>query len=229
MKPKKSKKADLEPRKPLFFKLGLVLALTTVFFAFEWKQTEKEQIVQDPIDVGGDQDIWTAPPTKPDPPSKPHIAPISTATFLFTKDPNEAIDLSGTFNPEPDPDFDTKYDPVVDPEEKGGADITDSAMIVVDFDAEYPGGVTAMKQFIAEKITYPEEERQIGMEGTLYVSFVVERSGAVSNVEVARSLSPNLDNEAVRVIRMMPKWKPAMDHGKAARQKFTIPFLFKIK
>jgi len=227
MKPKKSKKADLEPRKPLFFKFGLVLALSTVFFAFEWKQTEKEQITQGPIDVGGDQDIWSAPPTKPEPPAKPQIASLSTATFLFTKDGDETIDLTGTFEPEPDPDI--VYVPIVDPDENGAIDVTDSAMIVVDFDAEFPGGVSAMKQFITEKITYPEEERQIGMEGTLYVSFVIEKNGTVSNVGIVRSLSANLDNEAMRVVKMMPKWKPASDHGKAARQKFTIPFLFKIK
>ncbi len=227
MKPKKSKKADLEHRKPMFFKLGLVLAMSSVLFAFEWKQTEAEQKVIDYSGGYGNQDLASIPITKPDPPAKPQITPLSTATFLFTKDGNETIDLTGTFDPEPDPD--PMYAPIIDSEEKGAIDVTDSALIVVDFDAEFPGGVSAMKQFIAEKITYPEEERQIGMEGTLYVSFVVEKNGAVSNVGIARSLSYNLDNEALRVVKMMPKWKPASDHGKPARQIFTIPFQFKIK
>lgn len=228
MKSKKSKKADLEHRKPIFLQLGLVLALSCVLFAFEWKQSDAEQKKENLIDFGGSQDLADVPITKQLPPAKPSIPPISIATYIITKDGSETIDLTDIFEPDaPDPEI--VYTPVVDLEENGIADVTDSARIVVDFNAEYPGGMKAMKEFFAEKITYPAEELQIGMEGTLYVSFIVEKNGDVSNVAIARSLSNNLDNEALKVVKMMPKWKAASDHGKPARQLFTIPFQFKIK
>ncbi|MEI6348635.1 MAG: energy transducer TonB [Bacteroidota bacterium] len=224
MKPKKSFKADLERRKPLFLKIGLVLALTGVFFAFEWKQTEKEVVSKIPDGWKVGDDLTTISITKPDPPKK---IDVIRPTNLFTI-VNNSITVENPFEVEFPEGPDIEYVPIIENPEVGGVDFLDTAKIVVDFDATFPGGFGEMQKYFGEHLQYPVDERQIGIQGAVYVNFIVEKSGAISNVSIARQLSYNCDNEAMRVIKMMPKWKPAIDHGKTVRQQFTIPFQFKL-
>lgn len=224
METKKSMKADLEHRKPLFLKLGLVLALSSALFAFEWKQTEAEtkMII---LDNSFEGDIDITPRTKPDPPAKPEKPTSSTLFNLVGNDVKvDFVPEFGIDDPLPG-----EIAPIVEKVEEETKDITDVVKVFVDSEAEFPGGQSELNKFIASKIIYPEDERKIGLEGILYISFVVEKNGMVSNVNVERSLNVNFDQEAIRVISQLPKWKPASDHGKLARQKFTIPIQFTLK
>lgn len=225
METKKNQKVDLEPHKSMFFKIGLILSLSAVLFAFEWKKSDNIETIIENDGFNGIDDPFEVIPTKSTPPKPPSI-PISWGNLKVIPDGKATFDIGYVFEPDT---LEVAYTPIVDVVETGISDITDSAKVIVDFDAEFPGGIAAMRQFFSENITYPEEERKIGMEGTLYVKFIVEKNGNVSNVGIARSLSYNLDNEALKVIKMMPKWKPASDHGRSVRQFFTIPFSFKIK
>jgi protein TonB len=225
MKPKKSFKADLERRKPLFFKIGLVLALAGSLYAFEWKQTEGEVKTSIQDDWKTSEDISNVIPTKSEPIKKIELI---RPTNLFVLVDN-SVKVETPFEIEVPEGFIGEYKPIDETPEVSTVDVTDTVKVIVDFNAEYPGGFDELNQFFANNITYPLEERQIGLEGVLYVNFVIEKNGSVSNVSIAHSLSYNCDNEAIRVISMMPKWSPAKDHGKPARQKFTMPFQFKLK
>ena len=98
----------------------------------------------------------------------------------------------------------------------------------VDVMPEYPGGTTAMFDFIQKNVKYPESAKDKGIEGKVYVQFVVEKDGSISNIEVLRGVSEDIDAEAVRVVKAMPKWKPGMNEGKPVRVQFTLPFNFKL-
>lgn len=99
---------------------------------------------------------------------------------------------------------------------------------VVEEMPEYPGGMQACMRFLGEHIRYPESALKAGVEGKVLTSIVVDQYGSVVNVEVLQGVSPELDAEAVRVLRMMPKWKPGTQNGKPIRVRFSIPINFRL-
>ena len=99
--------------------------------------------------------------------------------------------------------------------------------------AEFIGGNEEMIKFLSENVKYPEDvlqanEKGANIHGRVYVKFVVEKDGSISDVEVVRSVHPSLDAESVRVVKLMSgKWTPATEREKPVRSKFTLPFVFK--
>lgn len=105
----------------------------------------------------------------------------------------------------------------------------DSSMIY-DFPekmAQFPGGADAMEQFIRNNLSYPENLKNAGVKGKVYVQFVVEKDGSITNVKVRRSSRNDvLDQEAVKVVKKMPNWEPGSVRGKKVRVKQTVPISF---
>ena len=94
---------------------------------------------------------------------------------------------------------------------------------------EYPGGMKEMLKFLQENVKYPENAMKNNVQGRVIVQFVVEKDGTPTEFKVARSVDPDLDAEALRVLQTMPKWKPGMQRGKIVRVKFTVPVSFKLQ
>lgn len=111
------------------------------------------------------------------------------------------------------------------------ATITKSTEIftVVEKNPEYPGGDEALYQFIASNIQYPEAAKADGKGGMVYLTFVIETDGTISDVKVLRSPHPALGEEAVRVVRLMPKWKPGKQRGKKVRVQYNLPINFQLQ
>ena len=97
----------------------------------------------------------------------------------------------------------------------------DSVYRHVDKKAQFPGGPDSLKYFIERNFCYPPN--WVELQGTVYVRFIVETDGSISDVKVIRSLDPPMDDEAVKVVRSMPKWIPAEKDGKAVRSRFLLP------
>lgn len=91
---------------------------------------------------------------------------------------------------------------------------------------EYPGGASAMENFINDNIKYPKAAKDKGIQGKVYVQFIVEKDGAISEVKIRRGAHALLDEEAMRVIKLMPKWKPGSMRGRRVRVRYTIPITF---
>ena len=94
--------------------------------------------------------------------------------------------------------------------------------------AEFPGGTGKMMDYISRVLKYPEEAKEDGIGGRVYLTFVVERDGSLTDIRVLRSAHPSLDNEAVRMVKTMPKWTPGEQNGTACRVQFTLPVTFKL-
>lgn len=107
-------------------------------------------------------------------------------------------------------------------------DDSDAVFSYAEVMAEFPGGQAAFYKYLQESIHYPAEEAKAGLQGTVYVSFVIEKDGSVSNIKVLKGVrdAPGLDAEAVRVIALMPKWSPGKMNGKAVRVSVTQPIKF---
>lgn len=101
-----------------------------------------------------------------------------------------------------------------------------SPLTVVEHMPEYPGGVNACVNFIKENLRYPAEAAAKGIQGRVIVQVVVTDEGAIENAKIVRSVDPALDAEAIRVIKLMPKWKPGIHQGKAVSVKYTLPVTF---
>ncbi len=99
---------------------------------------------------------------------------------------------------------------------------------VVEEEPVFSGGEKAMTDFIRSHVRYPELSIQMGDQGKVYVRFVVEKNGRVANVSIARGVTPELDKEAMRVIRMMPNWKPGLQRGVPVRTNVVVPIVFKL-
>ena len=93
---------------------------------------------------------------------------------------------------------------------------------------EFPGGINDLVQYLGKNVKYPKKSQRKGIEGRVLVSFVVEKDGSVSNVRVIESVNDQLDTEAVRVVKKMPKWEPGMEDGKTVRVSFNLPIKFRL-
>ena len=100
---------------------------------------------------------------------------------------------------------------------------------VVESMPEYIGGDEARMSFLQENIKYPQLARESGIQGTVFVTFVVETNGSVTDVRVLRGIGGGCDEEAVRVVKLMPKWKPGMQRSKPVRVQFTMPIRFTLQ
>ena len=94
---------------------------------------------------------------------------------------------------------------------------------------EYPGGDQAMMDFVAKNVQYPQEARDNEISGRVLVSFIVEKDGSIADVKVVKGIGGGCDEEAVRVVKAMPKWKPGKDKGKPVRVSYMMPFTFKLQ
>ena len=109
------------------------------------------------------------------------------------------------------------------------AESTEKTYVVVEQMPAFPGGDAALMKYLSENIKYPEAAEKAGEQGRVVVNFIVEKDGAISNVNVVRSVTPTLDAEAVRVIKAMPKWVPGKQDGQFVRVKYNVPVSFRLQ
>lgn len=228
MEIKKSPKADLEGKKTTGLLIGLVLILAAMFVAFEW--TKRDVVITGDsgiVDVPFEEEMvpiteQEEPKQAPPPPEAPKVeevlqiaendADVEESTIQSNEDKGEAIDI--------------KYVPeVVEEEEVEEQQIFQ----VVEEMPEFPGGMAECLKFLAKNIKYPTIAQENGVQGRVIVQFVVNQDGSIVDPVVVRSVDPYLDKEALRVIQMMPKWKPGKQRGKAVRVKYTVPVTFKLQ
>ena len=100
---------------------------------------------------------------------------------------------------------------------------------VVEQMPEYPGGQAALFEYLSKNIKYPADAEKKKVEGKVFVTFVVDTDGKITDVSLMRKVFPSLDAEAIRVISAMPNWIPGRQKGQAVRVKYTVPIMFRLK
>lgn len=119
--------------------------------------------------------------------------------------------------------------PPVDPPAIRGGRNQDPMNKIVDFpdvNPEFPGGQVAMKKFIDDNLIYPEIDKELGKQGRVYVQFIVEKDGSLTNIHVMRRVSETLDQEAIRIVSSMPNWQPGESNGELTRTRVRMPITF---
>ena len=111
---------------------------------------------------------------------------------------------------------------------KKGTPVPDEAFDVVEVMPVYPGGMEGLIKYLSENISYPKDAKEQQISGRVLITFVIEKDGSVTEVTTVKSVFPSLDEEAVRVVKGMPNWKPGMQKGKVVRVKYTLPISFSL-
>ena len=103
--------------------------------------------------------------------------------------------------------------------------------IEVDIEAEYPGGLKELSKFISTNLNYPQSAIDKNRQGKCFINFIIEKNGAVSNIKLAKKVKRcrECNREAIRVIKMMPRWKPAYKNNQPVRSRFTLPINFQLE
>jgi periplasmic protein TonB len=118
---------------------------------------------------------------------------------------------------------------VVPAEEPESSDDPGSVFSVVEVMPRFPGGEAELFKFLGSNLKYPDDAQDAGIAGVVYVTFVVEKDGSIGQARVLRGIGGGCDEEALRVVRSMPKWEPGMQRGKPVRVQYNLPFRFTLK
>lgn len=105
----------------------------------------------------------------------------------------------------------------------------EQVFVVVEEMPEFPGGEKALRTYLATSVKYPTIAQENGIQGKVFVNFVVNKDGSVSNVKIARGVDPSIDAEALRVVSSLPRWKPGKQRGAPVRVSYTVPISFKLE
>lgn len=224
MEAKKSPKADLENKKVIFIQIGLIVALGVILLAFEWKTYEKKEVEvfeREDVELVQEEIIQTKQEVKPPPPPPPkQVTQIEIVEDDVEIEDEIEIDVEADMETEVE-----EYVPVFEEEEVEEAEI----FTVVESMPEFPGGQTSLFQYLQKNIEYPEIAKESGIQGRVFVTFVVEKDGSVTDVRVLRGIGGGCDEEAVRVVKSMPKWNPGKQRGKPVRVQFNLPVKFTLQ
>jgi len=224
MELKKSSKADLESKRNTFLLLGLVVSLGITLLAFEWttKPSKTESLGQMQSQEFEEEIIpITREEVKPPPPPPP---PKVVEVLNIVDDDVEIEDELEIEDTEADDETMIDVAPVVVAEEEEEND--SQVFFIVEDMPEFPGGELALRKYIANSIKYPVIAQENGIQGKVYVTFVVDKDGSVSDARIARGVDPSIDKEALRVVNSLPKWKPGKQRGKTVRVSYTVPINF---
>lgn len=234
----------MEDKRLTFFLIGLLIAFTLLFVGLQYQRGPQgeEDLTGDFEDLAQDLDMQT-PPDQKDMVSAEAMskAPASEAIMQEVK-PTEQQQVQKA--PEK---ISTTTSKMVIGDGSGvveGADVKEAApetavdnaagqeqpikFTVVQKIPEFPGGWSAFMQWLTKNLKYPESARKNKIQGTVVVSFIVNKDGSIASTKVSTSADPVLDAEALRVMKMMPKWKPGMDRNKVCRTMIAVPVVFKL-
>ncbi|MBM3176391.1 MAG: energy transducer TonB [Bacteroidetes bacterium] len=224
MEAKKTESADLTNKSSFFFSIGLVVTLAVTLTAFEWKQMEEQaELVAGKTSDNADE-IMEVPPTEQPPPPPPQVQQPQVVEVPDEEEIEEEIQV----NLDVEMNEETKVEQIEIKVEEPKEDV-DEIFTIVEETATPKGGMAAFYKYVGSKLKYPSQATRMGVEGKVYVEFVINRDGTIVDVRVVRGIGAGCDEEAVRVVQSSPAWNPGKQRGKPVRQKYTLPIQFKLQ
>lgn len=227
MEVKKSQKADLENKKTLFMEIGMVVSLALVIIIFSVSQREKLIEIMDTGGLGDEVEVIDVT-TENQPETTPEIQQqtVSVATDILNVVRNDTkITTKIEFSSFEDENI------VLKPIEIKNEEIEEETVfLTADKMATFQGGgLDKFRNWVQARLTYPELARDNNIQGTVTVSFVVEKTGAVSKIKILATPDATLSDEAIKVISKSPKWEPARQRDVPVRLSYTMPIVFKLQ
>ncbi len=224
MEVKKNPKIALYRKTGLFLSIGFIISLLIVIVAFEWKTYDQADL----LDLGQVKDdfeeITEVPLTKQPPPPPPKIKQPEIIEVPDEEEIKEDIevDLDVEITEETEIEELVFKEPIEEEE-------VDELFTIVEQYPSYDGGDLAFIKYVQKNLKYPEKARRMGIEGRVFVQFIVEKDGSLSNVSVLRGIGGGCNEEAIRVMQHSPKWVAGKQRGRPVRVQVVVPIIFKLQ
>ena len=220
---KKSPEADVTRKSSLYLSIGLVVSLLVVNTAFEWRFYD-DGALADLGQVTDDfEEMLDIPPTEQPPPPPPKIQQPEIIEVPDEEEIEDEIEV----NLDVEITEESAIEQIVF-EEPVEEEVADEVFTIVEQQPVYPGGMSAFYQFVQKKLKYPSQARRMGIEGKVFVQFVVDKKGNITEVVAVKGIGAGCDAEAERVIKSSPKWKAGKQRGKAVKVRMILPITFKL-
>ena len=222
MEKKKTDRANLELRKSTYYRVGLIIALALTIFGFEYRTYEKVRASRELIvdEVEEEEIPITEREEKPPPPPPPPPPVIEIVEDEIVVEEVEIVEV------EVDEDTEIEIQEIeIIEEEEAEPEI----FAVVEEMPSFPGGTQALINFMTKNVQYPAMARENDIQGKVYISFAVDAKGNITKATVKRGIGGGCDEEALRVVKSMPKWNPGKQRNKPVSVWCTLPVNFGLK
>lgn len=237
MESKKTSKADLNEKRGTFFVLGIILALSLLFVSLEYTSKEFDSFLEDEYldDLAQDfellpsmdeeEELETASPQE--------RTTVLTENIKVTEEVPSEIDNTSIPTPLIEQEVTEDMTNEKETDEQTPPNVAEQAEEPIQFRIveqypEFPGGMTEYMKWLTRNLRYPDIARSQKIQGKVVVQFIVNQDGTIADAKVVKSVNPHLDREAMRVIRMMPSWKPGIQDNKPCRTMVAVPIVFKL-
>ena len=236
---KKYEQVDVRRFANSFLLTGMSIALLSSIYAFSWVGERTALEIPDEMVILDDEEMppptnRTPPPPLPPPPPPPTLIDVFPDDEIFDEPQPEIIETDASAETIVEKiEFDIKShledfgkEIYEEPEEIIEDEIIHDFVEVM---PEFEGGIQALMKYVYGKIKYPNIAKEMGIEGLVVVSFVIEKDGSISDIEIKRDIGGGCGDEAVRVINGMPKWTPGKQNGNSVRVAYNFPIRFELQ
>jgi len=224
MEAKKTLSADLTRKRDLFLSIGLVMSMMFVITVFEWKTYDDIDLISfNNIEQTVFDETLEIPPTVQPPPPPPVVQQVAIVEVPDDEEIIEEIEIDLDIEVTEE----TRIEDYVEVPEVAEEEV-DEIFTIVEVSPAPVGGYTAFYEEVGQKIRYPQSAIRMRIQGKVFVEFVVNKTGELTNIKVVKGISEACNEEAIRVMKSMSKWKPGKQRGKAVRVKMVIPIVYKL-
>ena len=237
MESKKTSKADLNEKRGTFFVLGIILALSLLFVSLEYTSREFDSFLDDEYldelaqdfellpSMDEEEELETASPQE--------RTTVLTENIKVTNEVPSEIDNTSIPTPLVEQEVTDDMTNEKETDEQTPPNVAEQAEEPIQFRIveqypEFPGGMTEYMKWLTRNLRYPDIARSLKIQGKVVVQFIVNQDGTIADAKVVKSVNPHLDREAMRVIRMMPSWKPGIQDNKPCKTMVAVPIVFKL-
>lgn len=224
MEAKKNPNLDFKNLHNLFLSIGLLISLLIVIASFEWKTYERSELVELSSDSYDLVETIEIPPTKQPPPPPPKIQNVKVIEVPDIEEIKEEIEINLDVEITEETVIE-EYTSITTEEEE---EVTDEIFTVVEQAPVPTGGYSAFYKYVSETLKFPKTALFLNIDGKVFVQFVVDQEGKISDVVVLKGIHADCDAEAVRVITNSPPWIPGKQRGRPVKVRIVIPIHFKL-
>ncbi|MEM1137071.1 MAG: energy transducer TonB [Bacteroidota bacterium] len=222
---KKYPGVDAGSYKSLIYRTGLIFSLGLVLAIFEFPDYEDATLVQLTGNVQEFEEMQEIPPTEHKPPPPPKIKSPEIVAVDDEIEIEEEIEI--------DLDMEADEETIVEEveftvEEEEEEEVVEEIFEVVEDPASPKGGYQTFYAYFAKNMKYPRKALEVGISGKVFVRFVIDKDGSITQTEVVRGIGFGCDEEALRVLGTAPKWNPGKQRGRPVKQRMIIPIVFKL-
>ncbi len=226
MEIKKSPKADLQNKRGLLLEIGLIISLGLVILAFWYTPKERtiEKFDQEVVVIEEDLTEITRQDQKPpEPPKKVEVKVIADLLEVVTNDTKITTEVSFT-------EFDENTEVIQQVEVVEEEIEDDQPFLVAETMPSFQGGdLNTFRNWVQQNVRFPQIALENGIQGRVVVTFVIEKDGRLTNIEVLQTPDRSLSDEAIRVLSKSPKWSPGKQRNQPVRVKYTLPVDFRVQ